>query len=83
MGPLPFQSLHNDVGELHKSAVSLSRLSIRNYVLDLSPNSLLFFFLQHTAAEPPKCIFSSPVLSQRNPALIADLINEAIDECKY
>lgn len=35
--------LHNDVAELHKSAVSLSRLSIRNYALDLNPNSLLLF----------------------------------------
>lgn len=32
---------YNDVAELHKSAVSLSRLSIRNYALDLIPNSPL------------------------------------------
>lgn len=42
------ECLHNDVGELHKSAVSLSRLSIRNYVLDLNPNSLLFLFCSCT-----------------------------------
>lgn len=45
--------LHNDVAELHKSAVSLSRLSIQNYVLVLIPNSPLLFleFLSRAVAE--------------------------------
>lgn len=65
MRPLPVQCLHNDVGELHKSAVSLRRFSIRNYVLDLSPKSLLFysFLFLHTAAAQILCNEFSPLPS--------------------
>lgn len=41
------------------------------------------FLLRHRAVAKGLQTVSSPPEQQRNPALITDLINEAIDECKY